>query len=288
MFMLSLPHVADVKHSFIKINNAKIHIAEAGAGKPLFLLHGWPQHWYVWRKVIPELSKTHRLIMPDLPGFGWSDIPRDKDFCKEKLAEDMLQLIAMLKLKQVGLIGHDWGGWIGFLMCQKEPSRFTSYLALGIGFPFNPNPLSPLQFWRFLYQLPLATPLAGEVLLKRWPQLTEWGIKKCAYKKNAWTKEELHLFSSALQNAQKARASSLLYRTFITKELKQLKNYQKQPYTFPTILLIGSNDPIINPSLFKNGKQQGNLQIEFIKNCGHFIPEEQPEIVVEWAKRLFD
>jgi len=284
--MLSLPHVEGVTHSYIKINNAKLHIAQSGNGKPLLLLHGWPQNWYVWRKVIPELSKTHRLIMPDLPGFGWSDMPRDKNFRKEKLAEDIVQLIDNLKLKQVDLIGHDWGGWIGFLLCQKAPSRFTSYLALGIGFPFNPNSISPFQLWRFLYQLPIATPLVGEILLGKLPQVTEWGMKQCAYKKNAWTKEDLHIFSSVLQNAEKAQASSLLYRTFLTQELKQLKDYQKKAYTFPTTLLIGNNDPIINPSLFKNFKQKENLQIEFIKNCGHFIPEERPEIVVEWAKKL--
>src|SRR5260221_8456278 len=141
MIMVSLPHVAGIKHTYIKISTAKIHVAEVGQGKPLLLLHGWPQHWYVWRKIIPELSKSFRLIMPDLPGFGWSEMPKDKNFRKETLAENILELIDILKLKRVGLIGHDWGGWIGFLMCQKEPARFTGYIALGIGYPFNKGSL---------------------------------------------------------------------------------------------------------------------------------------------------
>jgi pimeloyl-ACP methyl ester carboxylesterase len=286
--MQSYPAVQGVTHSFVTINGANLHVAEAGKGKSLLLLHGWPQHWYVWRKIIPELSKQYHLIMPDLPGFGWSEMPKGKDFRKEKLAEDILQLIHILKLKKVSLIGHDWGGWIGFLMCQKEPSYFNDYLALGIGFPFSANPIAPLQLWRFLYQLPIATPFLGETLLELCPQLTAWGMEQCAYKKDIWTKEELQTFTSILQNPKKAQASSLLYRTFLTKELKQVKDYQKQAYIFPTKLLIGNNDPIINPSLFQNRKAEKAVKREIIKNCGHFIPEERPEIVVEWAKRLFE
>ena len=52
------------------------HFAEAGEGEPVLLLHGWPQHWYAWRKVIPLLGESHRLISPDLRGFGWTDAPR--------------------------------------------------------------------------------------------------------------------------------------------------------------------------------------------------------------------
>ncbi len=225
--------------------------------------------------------------MPDLPGFGWSEMPKDKNFRKETLAENILELIDILKLKRVGLIGHDWGGWIGFLMCQKEPARFTGYIALGIGYPFNKRSLSPLQLWRFFYQLPIAIPFVGETLLRIWPQLTEWGIRQCAYYKTAWTQEDLHMFSSVLQNSEKALASSLLYRNFLIDELQQLNNYKKRQYTFPTKLLIGNNDPIINPSLFQTMQIDKAVRIEIIKNCGHFIPEEKPEVVIERAKALF-
>lgn len=286
MTMISLPYVEGVRHTYIPISSTKLHIAEAGKGKPLVLIHGWPQHWYVWRKIIPELSKRYHLIMPDLPGFGWSGMPKDNDFRKETLAEDMLKLIDVLKLKQVGLIGHDWGGWIGFLMCMRKPELFSNYLALGITSPVMDISKLNSQQWRFLYQLPIAAPFIGEILLHSFPNITEWGIKQCAYKKTAWTKEELQTFSSALQAPEKARASSLLYRTFLTRELPVLKEYRHQTLLVNSQLLIGENDPIINPALFR-GVRQKNLKMDYVKECGHFIPEEQPERVVKEAKKLF-
>jgi pimeloyl-ACP methyl ester carboxylesterase len=287
MVMLSLPYVEDVKHTYIKISTAKLHIAEAGKGKPLLLLHGWPQHWYVWRKIVPELSKKYHLIMPDLPGFGWSGMPHDNDFRKEALAENIIELIEALKLKHIGLIGHDWGGWIGFLMCLRRPDLFSNYLSLAITSPIMDIINLHSQRWRFSYQLAIATPLIGETLLRFSPAITKWGMKQCAYKKDVWTKDDLQIFSSVLQNTEKAHASSLLYRTFLTRELPLLKRYKSQKLQVNSRLVIGENDPIINPALFRRIKQINNLSISYIKNCGHFIPEEQPEKVITEAQNLF-
>ena len=159
--MSKFPDVEGVSHSFITVNGTKIHVAQIGKGKPLLLLHGWPQHWYVWRNIIPLLKDDFRLIMPDLPGLGWSDMPKDKDFRKETLAKTVIALVETLHLKQVGLVGHDWGGWIGFLACLEKPEMFTKYVALGINSPFSLTSFPLLQSWRFAYQIPIALPFVG-------------------------------------------------------------------------------------------------------------------------------
>ena len=71
-----MPEIPGVTHRDVKVNGLRIHVAEAGEGPPLLLLHGWPQHWWIWREVIPRLAPHHRLIMPDTRGFGWSEAPR--------------------------------------------------------------------------------------------------------------------------------------------------------------------------------------------------------------------
>ncbi len=68
--MFQQPDVAGVTHSTVKANGIDIHVARAGSGKPLVLLHGWPEFWYVWHKVVPLLADQYELIMPDLRGFG--------------------------------------------------------------------------------------------------------------------------------------------------------------------------------------------------------------------------
>lgn len=62
-------------HRYVRANGTRLHIAEAGEGPVVVLLHGWPQHWWIWRKVIPALAEGRRVICPDLRGFGWSDAP---------------------------------------------------------------------------------------------------------------------------------------------------------------------------------------------------------------------
>lgn len=287
--MNNFPKIVGVSHSFVTAKGVKLHVAEIGKGEPLALLHGWPQHWYVWRKIIPLLKDKYKLIMPDLPGFGWSEMPKDTNFQKDALAKIMIQLIEILGLKRVGLVGHDWGGWIGFLMCLEKPELFSKYVALGITSPISQSRFSFLQSWRFLYQLPILTPVVGEYLLQTSPSLIEWGMKQVAHNKNAWTKEEIDWFSSVFHNSEKAKASSLLYRTFLMQEFLPLYEgkYKKTNLHVPTHLFIGEHDPIINPVLFKDWNEE-KVNLTVIKSCGHFIPEEQPAIVGKTINNFFD
>ena len=54
------------------VRGVRLHVAEAGGGDPVVLLHSFPQHWYTWWHVVPLLAGQYRLICPDWPGFGWS------------------------------------------------------------------------------------------------------------------------------------------------------------------------------------------------------------------------
>lgn len=73
--MRPLPHVEGVEHRWVDANGLRMHVAEAGSGTPVLLLHGWPQHWYEWREVMPALAGEARLIAPDWRGAGWSATP---------------------------------------------------------------------------------------------------------------------------------------------------------------------------------------------------------------------
>ena len=71
-----MPQVAGVSHRFIQAGRLRVHVAEAGAGPPVILLHGQFQHWYAWRGVVPALAAAgFRLICPDMRGHGWTETP---------------------------------------------------------------------------------------------------------------------------------------------------------------------------------------------------------------------
>ena len=106
-------------------------MAEAGAGEPVLLVHGWPQHWWCWRNVIPPLAAERRVICLDLRGFGWSDAPPGR-YDKATFAADIVGLLDALGIERADLVAHDWGAWAGFLACLGHPDRFRSYLALNM------------------------------------------------------------------------------------------------------------------------------------------------------------
>jgi pimeloyl-ACP methyl ester carboxylesterase len=111
-----------VEHLFIDAGRLRMHLTEAGEGKPIVMLHGWPQHWYVWRRVIPLLAPHARILCPDLRGFGWTDAPSG-GYERETMAQDVLALLDELGLESVDLVGHDWGGWVTPLSSPSAPDQ---------------------------------------------------------------------------------------------------------------------------------------------------------------------
>src|SRR6478735_5330910 len=124
-----LPDLGGVEHRFVKLPGLTMHVAEAGTGEPLLLLHGFPQHWWGWYKVLPALARRYRVIAPDLRGAGWTDAPAD-GYNSEQLVADVVALLDALELDRVKLMAHDWGALVGFPALPASPAaRGTVYLA---------------------------------------------------------------------------------------------------------------------------------------------------------------
>src|ERR1043165_5813428 len=98
---MELPPLEGVTHRTVAARGIEFHVAEAGAGEPIVLVHGWPQHWWAWRKVVPLLAPHGHVLMPDLRGFGWSDAP-ESGYEKQGLADDLLAVLAALALPRGG------------------------------------------------------------------------------------------------------------------------------------------------------------------------------------------
>jgi len=127
----SMPALAGVEHRFVDVGGVRLHVATAGTGPPLVLLHGWPQHWWCWRHVIGELARHHRVLAPDLRGFGWSDAPAG-DYAKSTFAADIVALLDREGIDRAAIIGHDWGGYTAFLLALEFPERVERVLGLDI------------------------------------------------------------------------------------------------------------------------------------------------------------
>ena len=88
-----------MEHLTVRANGAALHVARIGAGRPLLLLHGWPEFWLTWEPVMTRLADRFTLYAPDLRGFGDSDKP-EGPFGPDQQAADMLALMDALGLRR--------------------------------------------------------------------------------------------------------------------------------------------------------------------------------------------
>jgi pimeloyl-ACP methyl ester carboxylesterase len=290
-----LPELPGVDHRFVGVGDVTIHVAEAGdhTAEPLVLLHGWPQNWFMWRKLIGPLSDRYRVICPDLRGFGWSSAPAGS-YLKAELAADIAGLLDTLGLERVRLAGHDWGGFIGFLLCVTAPERITHFLAAGIGHPWARPTGGALARVRGLarlwYMFVLGAPLLGRQLMQRLPRLPRAVISSAAADPTVWTAAELEVFVAQWSESERATATSRLYRSFLTRELPAMVrgSYEDDVMEQPAILLVGDRDPVIEAETLRHaGSNAPNLEIRELPGVGHWVPEEAPEATLAAMQELY-
>jgi pimeloyl-ACP methyl ester carboxylesterase len=261
-----------------------MHVAEAGSGPPLLLLHGWPQHWWCWRKLIPTLASEYRVLAPDLRGFGWSDAPAG-NYAKATFAADALALLDAEEIERVPVIAHDWGAYAAFLLALRHPERLQRLLALDIAPPWGrPRRPSPRHLWMPLlasYQVALATPLLGPRLLTASPHAVRTVIRAGSAPSARWSDAQLDVYADVLREPTRAAASAACYRTFLRRELPATLARRREPeLRVPSLLAMGAQSPlrrVLDP-------QPGpNLRVESIPDAGHFLPEEAPDAVLALA-----
>ena len=276
------PHLAGVEHRFLELDGLRVHVAEAGAGEPLILQHGWPQHWWAWRELIPPLAERYRVICPDLRGQGWSDAPSG-GYEKEQLASDLLGVIDALGLERVRMVGHDWGGLAGFLACLRAPERFSHLVAMGILHPWPKAGLpGPVQLTIRSYTAALAAPLVGQLLTQR-AGVIPLGLK-ASRAAGSWADPDLALYDERFRDPARARATVSLYRTFLLRELTPLLRgaYDDRHLSVPTLLLMGSEDMIFKgESMTGYEEHADDMRVEWLPGAGHWLAEEVPEVLLE-------
>ncbi|MDX1615328.1 MAG: haloalkane dehalogenase [Candidatus Promineifilaceae bacterium] len=117
----------------------RIHYVDEGppSAAPVLLLHGEPSWAYLYRKMIPPLvAAGHRVVVPDLPGFGRSDKPaRPEDYSYQRLVEWLTAVVTALDLQAITLFAQDWGGLAGLRVVAAEPERFARLVLANTGLP---------------------------------------------------------------------------------------------------------------------------------------------------------
>jgi haloalkane dehalogenase len=106
------------------------HYVDEGDGRPLILLHGQPTWGYIYRRFIPPLTVTHRVIVPDHMGFGKSETPADREYTLSTHVANLAALIESLDLRDITVVMQDWGGPIGIGYAVRHPERIHSLVLM--------------------------------------------------------------------------------------------------------------------------------------------------------------
>jgi pimeloyl-ACP methyl ester carboxylesterase len=286
------PHLPGVTHRFVDAGGLKMHVAEAGdpGAPPLLMLHGWPQNWYAFRHLITGLATEYRVVAPDLRGWGETEAPAT-GYRTAQRAADVVALIEALDLARdhkIRLIGHDWGCWVGFLLCVERPELIDRYLALSL-FHLWPKAgvKQALAMRRFWYWPVVASPRLGPAVVR------SRRFRKAIYRIWAapgahWSDTDFDALTAHLEEPARALASSLSYRAALAELAPAVAGrFRHSSTTTPVLFLHGAVDGCIDPALVTPTRRAPNMTIEILPGVGHFPAEEVPELVLQRASAFF-
>lgn len=278
-----------IEHQTLRLNRLSMHVASAGAGTPVLLLHGWPQTWHEWRKLMPLLADDYRLIAPDLPGLGDSSAPAD-GYDKKTIARDLLQMCEQLQLDRFHLVGHDWGGPTAFALACAAPTAVRTLSILDVTIPgIGPDISQGGKRWHHAFHM---TPDLPEALVQgRERAYLNWFYESFCWQRGAIGPADVDEYVRCYSKLGGLRAGFAYYRN-IPQDQADNRATLDSGFRLPMpVLALGGaraeargrgEEPLESLRLMAADVRGGSLP-----DCGHFVPEEQPELLAEHLRRFF-
>jgi pimeloyl-ACP methyl ester carboxylesterase len=281
-----------MEHLTVQANGAAFHVARTGAGKPLLLLHGWPEFWLTWEPVMTRLAGRFTLIAPDLRGFGDSDKP-DGPFGPDQHATDMLALMDALGIAQAGIIGHDVGGAVMQPLARQAPERVAGLLFFDFVYPgigprmAEPDRLNNIWYQSF-HQLEMAPALIGATRESCRTYighfLRAWSHRKAAFD------DVLEAFTDNFMKAGNLAGGFTHYKAAHAGRVRMMKGEAPglPAITVPTCIRWAEHDPLF-PFAWTDRLNESfaSLDLKMLPGVGHFPHREDPDRASEEIAAFF-
>jgi pimeloyl-ACP methyl ester carboxylesterase len=275
---------AGFKSETVQAGSVKLHyVRDGGNGEAVIMLHGFPQTWTAWKKVMPLMSEKHDVIAVDLRGVGGSDKPKD-GYDKKTSAQDIKNLMDTLSIKQAHIVGHDIGGMIAYAFAAQFPDRAATITIIDVPLPgtdiFKMVSADP-RAWHFAFH---DDPTVPEVLVtgKEEFYYTNF-MQRVDAGMGIIGKEE---FDDAVKAYSVPETMKTGFEWFRTARIDAKDNEQwfKTKLTTPVLgLNAGKLAPF--PYIVEMMKPYAATVEGQAMDSGHWIPESKPE---ELAKLLTD
>jgi pimeloyl-ACP methyl ester carboxylesterase len=269
-------------HQTAHINGFRLHYVIGGRGFPVVLLHGWPETWYEWRKIMPALAEKYTVIAPDSRGLGDSE-RTESGYDAVTLAEDVFSLVRSLGFQQLFLVGHDTGVSTAYACAARYREAVQRLVILDVpleGFGREDFAVKR-NIWHFgFFQAPGG--LAESLAEGREHILLEWFFSRAAA---ANTQEDIDEYVRCYSGRDALRAGFEYYHAFST-NAQLFKEYSKEKLRIPVLALGGENSGAGWP-FYSLAQLAEHVSGGIIPQCGHYIAEEQPEELLRRLSTFF-
>jgi haloacetate dehalogenase len=281
----------DFKDVSATVDGVRIKAIQGGHGPALLLLHGHPQTHAIWHKVVPELTKHFTIVAADLRGYGDSGkpegLPDHSNYSKRRMAQDQVDLMRSLGYESFAVLAHDRGGRVAVRMALDHPTVVTKLITLDVAPTLAMYEKTSFEFaraywhWFFLVRpAPFPETLIradADLYLKQTIGARSAGLKP-------FTPEAYAEYLRCLQQPGTPHGICEDYRASVTIDLEHDRDSlaKGQKITCDFLALWGAEgviekcfDPIAEWRHFSDNVSGHSLP------CGHYIPEEAPELLLE-------
>ena len=273
--------IPEVTHHTATLNSDALHYVTAGSdGTPILLVHGFPESWWAFHKLIPLLVAEHRVIAVDLPGFGDSG-HEPGDYTSSFAAESLRQLIEYLELGPVHLTGQDIGGVSTFRLAAGHPELIRSYAAIETGLPgFGLEMLADVTHGGAWHIGVLAAPGIPEMLLagRERDFLAGYAYPAMSATEGAISEQDIDEFTRAYSRPNGFRGATGLYRSML-KEGEEIKQIVAQQQLTMPVLAVGAGTGQFTYDTMAQVAQ--NVTEARLDGVGHLAAIEDPETLAQ-------
>jgi pimeloyl-ACP methyl ester carboxylesterase len=276
-------------HHVAVVNGFRMHYVIAGGGYPLVFLHGWPQSCYEWRKIIPSIAERFTVIAPDLRGLGNSDRPMT-GYDKRTLASDVYALVQSLGFSKIGLIGHDWGGVVAYYMAYDHPELVERMMILDSvpGLGRSGDKISrdiAKRLWHLFFHAGIPD-LAEKLISANLEAYLRYFYTSTAYNYSpaVFNDDEIAEYVRVYSAPGAIRAGLQYYRTALREDLDTLTSCTRK-LTLP--ITAWGGESFLGNIVPSWQAVADNVQGGQVKQCGHFIAEENPEFTIRQTLDFF-